>query len=80
MHDREALTNLGVLLAYFLKSTLISPQTYSGIFCVAINPYKWLPVYQKEVMAAYKRKRRSEVPPHIFAVANRAFQDMLRSK
>ncbi|XP_055449149.1 myosin-15 [Psammomys obesus] len=53
--------------------------TYSGLFCVAINPYKWLPVYQKEVMAAYKNKRRSEAPPHIFAVANRAFQDMLRN-
>ncbi|XP_052014087.1 myosin-15 [Apodemus sylvaticus] len=53
--------------------------TYSGLFCVSINPYKWLPVYQKEVMTAYKRKRRSEAPPHIFAVANRAFQDMLRN-
>ncbi|XP_028723299.1 LOW QUALITY PROTEIN: myosin-15 [Peromyscus leucopus] len=53
--------------------------TYSGLFCVAINPYKWLPVYQKEVMAAYHRKRPSEAPPHIFAVANSALQEMLRS-
>ncbi|XP_029795109.1 myosin-15 [Suricata suricatta] len=54
--------------------------TYSGLFCVSINPYKWLPVYQKEVVAAYKGKRRSEVPPHIFAVADNAFQDMLHTR
>lgn len=74
------LTNLEVFLTCFLKSSLIFPQTYSGLFCVSINPYKWLPVYQKEVMAAYKGKRRSEAPPHIFAVADNAFQDMLHSK
>ncbi|XP_026348630.3 myosin-15 [Ursus arctos] len=54
--------------------------TYSGLFCVSINPYKWLPVYQKEVVAAYKGKRRSEAPPHIFAVADNAFQDMLHNR
>ncbi|KAM4889425.1 LOW QUALITY PROTEIN: myosin-15 [Thomomys bottae] len=54
-------------------------KTNSGIFCVTINPYKWLPVCQKDVVAAYKRKRLSEAPPHIFAVAENAFQDMLHN-
>ncbi|POI19885.1 hypothetical protein CIB84_016369, partial [Bambusicola thoracicus] len=52
--------------------------TYSGLFCVTINPYKWLPVYKSEVVAAYKGKRRSEAPPHIFSIADNAYHDMLR--
>lgn len=59
---------------------MLSPQTYSGLFCVTINPYKWLPVYTPSVVAAYKGKRRSEAPPHIYAVADNAYNDMLRSK
>uniref|UniRef100_A0A8C2VCK6 Myosin heavy chain 15 n=1 Tax=Chinchilla lanigera TaxID=34839 RepID=A0A8C2VCK6_CHILA len=55
-------------------------HTYSGLSCVTLNPYKWLPVYQKEVMAAYRGKRRSAAPPHIFAVADHAFQVMLHSR
>lgn len=58
----------------------LSRQTYSGLFCVTINPYKWLPVYTPSVVAAYKGKRRSEAPPHIYAVADNAYNDMLRSK
>uniref|UniRef100_A0A8D2LQU6 Myosin motor domain-containing protein n=1 Tax=Varanus komodoensis TaxID=61221 RepID=A0A8D2LQU6_VARKO len=54
--------------------------TYSGLFCVTINPYKWLPVYKTEVVSAYKGKRRSEAPPHIFSIADNAYHDMLRSK
>uniref|UniRef100_A0A8B9BR68 Myosin heavy chain 6 n=1 Tax=Anser brachyrhynchus TaxID=132585 RepID=A0A8B9BR68_9AVES len=54
--------------------------TYSGLFCVTINPYKWLPVYKAEVVAAYKGKRRSEAPPHIFSIADNAYHDMLRNR
>mgnify|MGYP001855496171 CR=1 FL=1 len=30
-------------------------------------------------MAAYKGKRRSEAPPHIYSIADNAYNDMLRS-
>uniref|UniRef100_A0AAQ5ZVF7 Myosin-7B n=1 Tax=Amphiprion ocellaris TaxID=80972 RepID=A0AAQ5ZVF7_AMPOC len=54
--------------------------TYSGLFCVTVNPYKWLPVYTAPVVAAYRGKRRSEAPPHIYSIADNAYNDMLRSE
>ncbi|NXO49639.1 MYH7 protein, partial [Aramus guarauna] len=55
-------------------------QTYSGLFCVTVNPYKWLPVYNAEVVAAYRGKKRSEAPPHIFSVSDNAYQNMLTDR
>uniref|UniRef100_W5LDY2 Myosin, heavy chain 7B, cardiac muscle, beta b n=1 Tax=Astyanax mexicanus TaxID=7994 RepID=W5LDY2_ASTMX len=54
--------------------------TYSGLFCVTVNPYKWLPVYAPEVVAAYKGKRRSDAPPHIYSIADNAYNDMLKNR
>ncbi|XP_072371513.1 myosin-7-like isoform X1 [Scyliorhinus torazame] len=54
--------------------------TYSGLFCVTVNPYKWLPVYSAPVVAAYKGKRRSEAPPHIYSIADNAYNDMVRNR
>ena len=54
--------------------------TYSGLFCVTVNPYKWLPVYDNHVVGCYKNKRKTEMPPHVYSVSDNAYNDMLRNR
>ncbi|KAG7244617.1 hypothetical protein INR49_029636, partial [Caranx melampygus] len=54
--------------------------TYSGLFCVTVNPYKWLPVYDAVVVAGYRGKKRVEAPPHIFSISDNAYQFMLQDR
>ena len=49
----------------------------SGLFCVTVNPYKMLPVYAPYVINAYKGRKRTEMPPHLYAVSDTAYQAML---
>ncbi|XP_069780300.1 myosin-IIIa isoform X2 [Narcine bancroftii] len=51
--------------------------TYIGDILVAINPFKYLPLFEKSESEKYKSCSKDSLPPHIFAVANRAFQSML---
>nr|XP_043879480.1 myosin heavy chain, fast skeletal muscle-like [Solea senegalensis] len=54
--------------------------TYSGLFCVTVNPYKWLPVYDAKVVSGYRGKKRIEAPPHIFSISDNAYQFMLQDR
>jgi len=54
--------------------------TYSGLFCICVNPYKWLPVYGALVVDMYRGKKRSEMPPHLFSIADNAYHDMLTDR
>lgn len=78
-NDKHVFTLLCLVSQWFLLlAHIYSPlQTYSGLFCVTVNPYKWLPVYDPKVVAAYRGKKRMEAPPHIFSVSDNAYQNML---
>lgn len=61
----------------FLKVVSV-PQTYSGLFCVVVNPYKNLPIYSEEIVNMYKGKKRHEMPPHIYAITDTAYRSMMQ--
>uniref|UniRef100_A0A452SJH3 Myosin-2 n=1 Tax=Ursus americanus TaxID=9643 RepID=A0A452SJH3_URSAM len=74
LHEPAVLYNLKERYAAWMI------YTYSGLFCVTVNPYKWLPVYNPEVVVAYRGKKRQEAPPHIFSISDNAYQFMLTDR
>ncbi|XP_071386590.1 myosin heavy chain 7-like [Centroberyx affinis] len=74
LHEPAVLFNLKERYAAWMI------YTYSGLFCVTVNPYKWLPVYNQEVVVAYRGKKRSEAPPHIFSISDNGYQYMLADR
>ena len=55
-------------------------HTYSGLFVVVVNPYKRYPLYTHRVCKIYLGKRRNECPPHLWAIAECAYRNMLQNK
>lgn len=51
--------------------------TYSGLFLVAMNPFKNLGIYTERYMKKYSASKKYELNPHIYAVANDAYSSML---
>ncbi|CAB1449695.1 unnamed protein product [Pleuronectes platessa] len=83
LEDMAMMTHLNEpCVLYNLKERYASWMiyTYSGLFCVVVNPYKWLPVYDAQVVEGYKGKKRIEAPPHIFSISDNAYQFMLTDR
>merc|ERR1712020_435702 len=71
LNDASVFHNLEVRY----KAKLI--YTYSGLFCVVVNPYKRYPIYTPRVVNLYLGKRKNEVPPHLWAITETAYRNML---
>ncbi|KAI6210984.1 Myosin motor domain-containing protein [Aphelenchoides besseyi] len=54
--------------------------TYVGNILISINPYELLPdLYSAETIREYRGRSLGLLPPHIFAIADKAYRDMRRT-
>ncbi|KAF8964635.1 P-loop containing nucleoside triphosphate hydrolase protein [Flammula alnicola] len=53
-----------------------SIYTYSGIVLIAVNPFQRVTLYGPEIIQAYSGRKRGELEPHLFAIAEDAYTAM----
>ncbi|XP_078063069.1 unconventional myosin-IXb-like, partial [Mustelus asterias] len=58
----------------FLKHKI---YTYAGSILIAINPFRFLPIYNPKYMKMYESHQLGKLEPHIFAIADVAYHTML---
>ncbi|WWC87203.1 uncharacterized protein L201_002089 [Kwoniella dendrophila CBS 6074] len=79
--DLASLSNLNepsVLHAIATRYSRHLPYTYSGIVLVALNPFSPLAIYGPEIIQAYSGRKKGELEPHLFAIAEEALDCMRR--
>ncbi|RKP25431.1 P-loop containing nucleoside triphosphate hydrolase protein [Syncephalis pseudoplumigaleata] len=74
LHEPAVLNNVRIRYAAH------NIYTYSGIVLIAMNPFQRVQLYAPELMTAYSGKRRGELEPHLFAIAEEAFRDMIQEQ
>ncbi|XP_035666787.1 unconventional myosin-IXAa-like isoform X2 [Branchiostoma floridae] len=54
--------------------------TYVGSILIAINPFKFFPIYNPKYVNMYQNHRLGELEPHIFAIADASYHAMLEHR
>ncbi|KAG7196144.1 uncharacterized protein KQ657_000156 [Scheffersomyces spartinae] len=81
--DMAELTHLNepsVVYNLYLRYADDMIYTYSGLFLVAINPYKKLDIYDGKNLKKYHSNDNDKPPPHIFSIAENTYRNMLNNK
>ncbi|KAI8390959.1 P-loop containing nucleoside triphosphate hydrolase protein [Radiomyces spectabilis] len=86
MENTDDLTNLSYLNEPSVLNTIRTRYqqrniyTYSGIVLIAANPFDRVPLYEADIIQQYSGRRRGELEPHLFAIAEDAYRCMIREK
>lgn len=85
-NDMAELTHLNepsVIYNLYLRYADDMIYTYSGLFLVAINPYKKLPIYEPATLKKFHvalDATEDRLPPHIFAIAENTYRNLVANK
>lgn len=76
--DLNEQTLLDNLRARFVAGHI---YTYVGSILIAVNPFKFYPLYNPKYVKLYQNRRLGpNLPPHIFAIADTAYHCMLKDR
>ncbi|KAL9258484.1 Myosin-9-like protein [Drosera capensis] len=71
----------GVLQNLSTRYSLNEIYTYTGNILIAVNPFQRLPhLYDAQMMAHYKGAPLGELSPHVFAIADVAYREMINEE
>lgn len=83
----EDLTNLSYLnepaVLHTIRTRYTTARqiyTYSGIVLVAVNPFIAVPLYSSDIVQTYAGRKKGELEPHLFAIAEDAYRCMIRDR
>eukprot|EP00941_MAST-03F_sp_MAST-3F-sp1_P001713 g1713.t1 len=54
--------------------------TYIGNVLISVNPFKWITMYDDHHINRYRGKQLVDAPPHIFAIAESAYREMIEEE
>ncbi|CAB1317059.1 unnamed protein product [Coregonus sp. 'balchen'] len=76
----STLTEDTILAALRLRFYKHNIYTYARGILVAINPFKFLPIYNPKYITMYNNQPLGKLSPHIFAMADVAYHTMLKKQ
>ncbi|XP_043070985.1 unconventional myosin-VIIa [Drosophila grimshawi] len=81
--DMTAITEIdesGINSNLKLRYTQDIIYTYSGSILLAVNPYKYINIFNQEHVKKYHMAKMGSLDPHVFALAEAAYRSIVEDK
>ncbi|ESO09899.1 hypothetical protein HELRODRAFT_190322 [Helobdella robusta] len=75
--ELNEITLLDNLKRRFLMNNI---YTFIGSILISINPFHYFPIYNPKDIELYQNKKLADLPPHVFAIADAAYYNMMTTK